>query len=167
MNLETERMETGDGAFYSGFYINYLQGLDFLCEKYVRKSTRILELGSYKGISSELFTRHSDFVTVVDIAIHENLKKIAAVYDLKVYQQSSLEFLADAEKGAYDMIYLDTTHEYEYTKSEIALSCQKLNPGQYLAGHDYLSEGVHRAILDTFNYPKIEIFLDSSWIIRM
>ncbi len=42
----------------------------------------------------------------------------------------------------------------------------KLNNGQYISGHDFYCDGVYRAIYDTFEYPDIQIFLDSSWVIK-
>ena len=39
-----------------GLQVNYLFGLRDLCEKYLDNSKTVLELGSYAGVSTELFS---------------------------------------------------------------------------------------------------------------
>lgn len=176
MNLQTERMsnagqprpEQGKGfgsLLQQGFYINYLHGLDYLCRKYINKNSRILELGCFYGASAELFREYSDFVTCVDIVLYPEMEHIIKTKNVNFIQSDSIEYL-NVTKEQYDLIYVDTTHDFSRTKDEIRLSYDHIYDTGYIAGHDYNVDGVWNAILDTFEYPDIEIYLDSSWIIQ-
>lgn len=177
MDLTSERMcqagrprppkgEGFGGIFENGYYINYLHGLDFFCRKHIKKTTKVLELGCFYGVSSELFSEYSDFVTSVDLDLHTEMKDVIERKNIKFIQADSIEFLSNLEVGEYDIIYIDTTHDFSRTKKEISLSYEKLLNGQFISGHDYNSYGVCNAILDVFEYPDIEIYLDSSWLIK-
>lgn len=177
MNLSSERMchagcprpaaNEGFGSLLqNGFYINYLHGLDYLCSKYVTKNSKILELGCFYGTSSRLFREYSNFVTCVDLELYPEMKETIDTHGITFYKLDSIEFLQSIKKGSFDLIYIDTTHDFGRTKSEILLAYEKLENNGYLAGHDYNCAGVHNAILDVFKYPRIEIFLDSSWVIQ-
>lgn len=177
MELKTERMSyagqprpvTGEGfgsLLQDGFYINYLHGLDYLCRKYVQKNTRILELGSFYGASAELFREYSNFVTCVDITLYPDMSKLIKNKGIQFIESDSIEYLKNIKNNEYDLIYIDTTHDFGRTKEEALLSYHKLDNGGYIAGHDYNIHGVWNALLSTFEYPDIEIYLDSSWVIQ-
>ena len=176
MNLETERMsvagqpkpENGKGfggIFENGFYINYLHGLDFLCRKYVKSDTRILELGCFYGVSTELFCKYSQNITCVDVERYNYIDVLIEKYNINFINSDSIDFLKELKHNSYDLIYIDTTHDYTRTKQEILLSYNILDYGSIISGHDFNTPGVHNAIADTFSYPDIEIYLDSSWSI--
>lgn len=177
MKLETERMchagsdkpEDGHGfgsLLQDGFYLNYLHGLNYLCKKYITKNTKILELGCFYGVSSELFSEYSNFVTCVDIQKYKYIQYLIDNNKINFIQSDSINFLKSINNNDFDFIYIDTTHDYGRTKEEILLAYNKLPNNGYISGHDYNSYGVSNAILDTFLYPDIEIYLDSSWIIQ-
>lgn len=177
MDLLTERMshaghprpEKGKGfggLLQNGFYINYLHGLDFLCREHLKPDMKVLELGCFYGSSSELFSEYSNNVTCVDIEYYDEMKSVVEKKKLTFYKSDSIEFLKSINKGEYDLIYIDTTHDFGRTREEIILSLDKMEEGQYISGHDYNSHGVVGAILDVFEFPDIKIYLDSSWIIK-
>jgi hypothetical protein len=177
INLTTERMchagspvpKEGDGfgeLLQNGFYVNYLHGLNYLCKKYVTKNTKMLELGCFYGVSSSLFAEYSNDVTCVDIMLYPEMQKVIENTKINFHKSDSIEFLNSCADETYDLIYIDTTHDYGRTKKEIKLAYNKIKTNGYLAGHDYNSDGVFNAILNTFKYPDIEIFLDSSWLIQ-
>jgi hypothetical protein len=176
MDLEKERMYyagselpldgKGFGGLYQdGFYINYLHGLDFLCRKHINKETKVLELGSFNGVSSELFSKYSNHVTSVDIELYPEMEKVIKRCGINFVQNNSISYLNSIVVGMYDLIYLDTTHGYYDTLNELKNIYYKLNTNQVLCGHDYNSQGVSSAINDLFQYPDIEIYLDGSWSI--
>jgi predicted O-methyltransferase YrrM len=177
INLTTERMchagsprpKEGEGfgrLLQNGFYINYLHGLNYLCKKYITKNTKILELGCFYGVSSSLFSEYSDDITCVDIMLYPEMQKVIENTKINFHKSDSIEFLNSCDNETYDLIYIDTTHDYGRTKEEIILAYNKIKPNGYLAGHDYNTDGVSNAILSIFKYPDIEIFLDSSWLIQ-
>ena len=83
----------------------------------------------------------------------ETLKK----YDLDKYVTcisfDSIEFLKNAKKNFYDCIFIDTTHEYEQTISEITWASEKINPAGYIFLHDTRKEGVTNAITQFLQNP--------------
>lgn len=176
MILEKERMYyagkdlpldgTGFGSVYiDGFYTNYLHGLNFLCRKHIKKETKVLELGSFNGVSSELFSKYSNHVTSVDIELYPEMEKVIKKCGINFTQTDSLSFLDGINIGDFDFIYLDTTHQFDQTTKEIKLIYDKLIDNQIISGHDYNSSGVYNSINNLFLYPDIEIYLDSSWSI--
>jgi hypothetical protein len=177
MNLTTERMsyaghprpEEGKGfggLLEQGLYINYLHGLNFLCKEHLTKNMKILELGCFYGSSSELFSEYSDDVTCVDLEYYPDMQKLVESKGITFHKSDSIEFLKSIKKGEYDLIYIDTTHDYGRTREEILIAYENLKEGQYISGHDYNSHGVSGAVLSVFEYPDIKIYLDSSWIIK-
>lgn len=177
MDLTTERMSNagqprppqgkGFGSLLQdGYYINYLHGLDYLCRKYIKKETRVLELGCFYGASAELFREYSNNVTCVDITLYPEMANIIQNKGIQFIKSDSIEYLKNIQYNQYDLIYIDTTHDFGRTRDEVLLSYSKLNDGCYIAGHDYNIHGVWNALISIFEYPDIEIYLDSSWIIQ-
>lgn len=177
MDLTTERMSYAGqprpkvgsgfgGILENGFYINYLHGLDYLCRKYVGKNTKVLELGSFYGSSAELFCEYTNELTCVDIVLYPEMNNVIQKNNITFVQSDSIEYLKNIDSNKYDLIYIDTTHDFGRTKEELLLSYSKLSDGAFIAGHDYNIHGVWEAILHVFEYPDIEVYLDSSWIIQ-
>jgi predicted O-methyltransferase YrrM len=177
MELEFERMchaghprppkGQGFGGIYEqGYFINYLHGLDFLCRNHIAKTTRVLELGCFYGASSQLFSQYSNNVTCVDIEYYPEMKEVVEKHGIKFIKQDSTSFLQSIEKGSYDFIYIDTTHGFSDTLQEIKSVYDKLDNGQWIAGHDFNCVGVQDAVNRAFKYPDIQIYLDSSWVIQ-
>jgi len=154
------------GIYENGYYINYLHGLDFFCRKHIQKNTKVLELGCFYGASSELFREYSDFVTSVDLVLHKEMEEVINRCGINFIKSDSIEFLENINIGEYDVIYIDTTHDFGRTKNEILSSYNKMVNGQIISGHNYNSHGVYNAVMDVFEYPDIEIYLDSSWAIE-
>lgn len=154
------------GLYQNGFYVNYLHGLDHLCKEHVGPNTRVLEIGCFYGASSLLFRSYSNFVTCVDVVYYEQMKNVVKQSDITFVQKDSVAFLQGMEKGSYDFIYIDTTHGFHDTLTEIRHAYEKLDEGQILSGHDYNSPGVQDAINHAFKYPDIRIYLDSSWAMK-
>lgn len=177
MNLEFERMchaghrrppegQGFGGLYQQGFYINYLHGLDYLCRRYLSKNKKVLELGCFYGASSELFSEYSDSVTCVDLELYPEMEDVIKKRNINFFKDNSIAFLKKINVGEYDFIYIDTTHDFGQTREEMLISYEKLNDGGIISGHDYNCHGVHNAITSTFEYPDIEIYLDSSWSIQ-
>ena len=67
IKLKTERMKgSGAGLTEGGYQPNYLFGLDDLCKKFIQKEHTVLEIGSHRGISTELFCAYAKHVHSVD-----------------------------------------------------------------------------------------------------
>lgn len=46
----------------------------------------------------------------------------------------------------FDIIFIDANHDYEYVANDIEAWSQKLTPYGVLCGHDYVMDGVQRAV---------------------
>lgn len=79
-------------------------------------------------------------------------KKFEQLNYVSVVRDYSFNFLKSQEDELFDFIYIDTSHKYEDTKSELELSWQKTKKGGIISGHDYNADffpGVVKA-LDEF-----------------
>ncbi len=68
-----------------------------------------------------------------------------------VHRAASSEAVRDFADGAFDWIYLDGNHLYEFVKGDLTAYCPKVRPGGFLAGDDYgvagwWQDGVTRAV---------------------
>lgn len=68
---------------------------------------------------------------------------------------NSLEICNQFEDGSIDFIFLDSNHDYEHVKKEIALWLPKLKTGGIFAGHDYEWGGVRQAVDESFRVKVI------------
>ena len=69
------------------------------------------------------------------------------------------------EDNSIAFLYIDTTHEYEHVIKEIDAWYPKVKLGGIIAGHDYFTPGVHRAVNEFFEIrPHPLISLNASWI---
>jgi hypothetical protein len=175
MDLRTERMTDGGAGFCShkGFQPNYLFGLDDLCKKFIKKDHVLLEIGSHRGVSTELLSEYANHVHAVEVYPFPRLKKLVANKDnITLHKSLSQDFLKQ-NKLLFDIIYIDGDHSYVGTMKDIAFSLPFLKKDGILCGHDMIEghQGVLRAVNDVF--PKIKTgetilhrFSDSSWAIE-
>ncbi len=93
-----------------------------------------------------------DNLTTLDLADHVTLVKADA-----------MQFLRETDKS-FDLIYIDTSHDYETTRNTIQLALKKLRPLGLLAGDDFSDEGtwgVAKAVREVC--PKVRVFKDWIW----
>jgi hypothetical protein len=65
---------------------------------------------------------------------------------VSIHRGPSVEMLATFPDGSLDWAYIDTTHAYELTCQELALSQRKVRRGGIIAGHDYTPGNVRKAL---------------------
>ena len=152
------------------------------------KATRpknVLEIGSHKGVSTEIFLLFSGHVTALDPWDRDGREvygKIAYDFDDPMYKQfmercggySNLTVIRGYSpatvltlpKASFDLVYIDAIHSFEAIKVDIAAALPLVQPGGWIAGHDYNNppeNGVAEAILEMLGEPD-KIFQDSSWV---
>jgi len=161
-----------DDWLREGMRVNRLFGLKDLIDKYLNKDTIMCEIGSFEGASSELFAFTCKEVHCVDVIFQP-------AFDLVEKRRDNIiritKFSKDAvnmyEDRFFDFIYIDGGHHYEAVKEDIDNWKSKIKIGGYLGGHDYLESedwtGVIKAVNEIFDENEIEIFEDSSWIVRI
>ena len=69
------------------------------------------------------------------------------------------EFLSES---AWDLVMIDTSHEYEHTKDELNAWIPRLNPGGYVWLHDYIGyDGVKKAVDEFVETRRVNIIEQS------
>jgi methyltransferase family protein len=92
-----------------------------------------------------------------------------------VVKDFSAPWLATMPDGYFDWIYLDSTHTYDDTKQELALSARKVKPEGVICGHDFeirrheLHHGVFRAVTEFVRKGEYELIWagpQQQWALR-
>ena len=123
------------------------------------KGKRVLEVGSYLGLSTICLAQSAESVLSVDphdgrgTAIRQDTLP-GFHKSLERYGVENVESIVgtaeDVPEGmAFDLIFIDGDHSYEAVARDIELALPLLAPGGLIAFHDYRSEidpGVSRAV---------------------
>lgn len=152
--------------------INGVAGLIDLLAKTEGRVKRVLEIGSFRGVSTEIFLLHGMEVVSVDPE-HDRWRFtwLSRVYpnQLQMESMTSKEYFASHRSERFDLIYLDGQHGYEDFVQDLGGSLPMVADGGWLAGHDFNDvvpgSGVIRAIREKLG--EVEVFSDTSWLFRV
>ncbi len=170
IDLKTERMSGLGPYIRENFQVNYLYGLNELCEEFIKEDFEILELGSNDGVSTSLFSYFASKVTAVDLKETEKMRKLLnESTNINFFNMSFENFLSVDGDYKYDLIYIDGNHGFDSVYNDIKHFKNKVKPYGYIAGHDYIKEtsGVELAVKKHFPNHEIKLFSDSSWLIKI
>ena len=174
--LQSKRLE------FKNKQSNTTKGLYELITKYVNKESVIVELGSFSGISSELFALHCKKLYCVDpwspyweIEDVEKMNEaelkfnsmMANYNNIVKYKMDSKNASLIFENSNVDMIYIDSDHSSENVEKEIKLWLPKIKQCGYISGHDFNMPTVFNVVTKYFDPTLIEIFNDTSWVYKM
>jgi predicted O-methyltransferase YrrM len=179
INLSKLRMHNVDDDFGH----NQLFGLDDMITDFLDKESIVCEVGSFDGVSTELFAQKCKRVYSIDKQYRESLKEIVEKYNIIYFQKLSLEAYSLFSDNFFDCVYIDNDHRYEHVINEINFWLPKVKFGGIISGHDYLTsdyiskskrnllknkdlkikrgQGVKYAVDKFFN--KVYLYKDSSW----
>lgn len=138
------------------------------------RPSRILEIGCYKGVSTEFWLLHCEQVIAVDpwhdpAVRRQFLNRCGHYPNLIRLNGPSPEMLWHRKDYPYkdlDMVYIDGDHSYAAVLNDIYITLPMLREYGYMAGHDYYLPDVQRAITEVFEGPD-EVYSDGSWTIRL
>ena len=151
---------------------------------------KVLEIGSGRGVSTEVFLLHCEHVVSVDPydffperrhydielspgwrADFEN--RCCGYQNLTVVRDFSPDALLKMVPqyfGYFDLLYVDGNHEYQQVFDDVRAGWHLVCEDGWLAGHDYLTPGndhnVIAAVDAMFGKENLTIFSDTSWLIR-
>ena len=173
--LNTKRLE------FKHKQSNTTDGLYQLIKKYVNSTHTVVELGSFAGVSSELFALHCEKLYCVDpwkpyweineinkiIDAEKKFDGMSENYNNIVKKKmSSNDASVHFENYSLDLVYIDSDHSSENVEKEIKLWYSKIKKDGYISGHDYGREDINQAIEETIGTPD-HIFVDSSWFKKL
>jgi predicted O-methyltransferase YrrM len=174
MNFKKFRFHGGSTAE------NFTSGLYDLIKKYLNEETVMVEVGSFAGVSSELFALNVKHIICVDpyqpypeiqfsaICDAENsfadmMRGYNNISKVKMTSKNASSIIAD---DSLDFVYIDGAHDYENVLNDLKCWFPKIKKGGYIGGHDFNMPGVNSAIND-FGIKIIEDFSEYSWIAKI
>ena len=161
---------------------NTTKGLYDLIEKYVKTDYTVVELGSFAGISSELFALHCKTLYCVDpwqpyweisdnktlFDAEKKFDNMCINYTNIIKKKMSSEYAAGYFKNHdIDMDYIDSDHSSENVEKEIKLWFNKIKKDGFISGHDINLPTVFNTVTKYFDPTFIELFNDTSWIVSV
>lgn len=156
------------------------------------KTMTLIEIGSFRGESAEIFLSSGKVnkIYCIDpwvnnynhssIQKHFNMQEVEADFDSRFKN----EHRVIKHKGTIDsfiskfhpeneflnnefpiVVYIDGHHDYEFVKNDIIKTLVYIKPA-FITGHDYDLLGVESAVDEILGMPQ-KVFKDSSWLIKM
>lgn len=157
---------------------NRIGGLVKMIGEFFPPSAHVIELGTGRGVSTEVFALLCERVHTTDIYAPGTEEWKAAFCEMEKrytnilqYYQDCNELAARFPQASVDAVYIDEVHDYESVKADIMTWLPKIKVGGTICGHDYIERpeynfGVIRAVCEIFGAPD-KVFADTSWAVRV
>lgn len=145
---------------------NHIDGLLELID-YARPKS-VLEIGSHRGVSTEVFLLHCHEVTVIDPWPKDEhyqafLGRCGAYKNLRIIRGRSPEDLWRVPPKSIELCYIDGEH-YEPDVIADIRGCVPV-VSKWIAGHDFNHATVAKSVRFLLGEPE-KVFSDSSWIVK-
>ena len=136
--------------------------------------SRVLETGSYRGVSTEFWALNCERVVSIDpspnMAVRRELHSRLAHYPNVRLIEARSPALERFIKFDFDLVYLDGDHSALHVSREIEAYLPLLRCGAWIGGHDYTDtpapgDGVKEAVDALLGIPPYR-FSDGSWLVR-
>lgn len=169
-----------------------IQGLmnliDYVNNFYNTKDLSIVEIGSYAGDSTEIFSQNFKNVISIDPFIDDYdlndpacaylnltkvydifLKRLSKMPNVTHIRKTSDEAVVDLKEHVkIDLVYIDGLHTAQQVKKDIQNYIPLISNDGFISGHDYHGNwpGVVNTVNELLGGPD-RIFEDSSWIKKL
>ncbi len=137
---------------------------------------RVVEIGAFRGVSTEVLSGYAREVVAVDVwggrpEIEAEFKKLLGRRsNVSVLREMSPGAASNFADGSLDLVYIDGSHQYANVVNDIRAWVPKIRAGGWISGHDYTSDicggDVVSAVNDLLG-PPWRIFPDGSWLVRV
>ena len=185
MNLETlfgiprmSTMELND--------TNSVRGLYDLIKQFFKPSFVMVEVGSFEGISTVLFSKCVSKIYSVDyydykvpdtgrIPEHDQsfveaermfIARTKDIPNIVKIRKKSVDAAMDFADRSLDAVYIDAEHDEESVREDIKTWRKKIKLGGVLCGHDYYLPYIN-TILNEEGLHRITVAPDSSWVVQI
>ncbi len=115
------------------------------------RGKRVLEIGSYCGLSTVCLARTAESVVSVDphdgrstpaprdttAAFWANLDRYGVRSKVKIHVGTVSDIPDGPDYCDFDLVFIDGAHDYESVQTDIAKALERLAPNGLLAFHDY------------------------------
>lgn len=159
-------------------------------EEFGPNSAHFVEVGSWKGRSAAYMAveiansgynikfdcvdtwegsiEHVEMEEVKSKKLYEIfLSNVNPVIDyINPIKKSSLDAAKEYGENTLDFVFIDASHEYEDVKDDIITWLPKIKKGGILAGHDFGSSGVNKAVHELLGNRHYTVSEDC-WILRI
>jgi hypothetical protein len=163
-----------------------LKGLEELCRETICKGDKVVEIGCYRGESSEVLARYAGKLYCIDRwkdglietgsgFQYQQMAKVEALFDAALAnKQNVIKLRGDSNdlvevfgNGLLNFVYIDSLHAYEAVSNDICHWWSKIMEGGHIGGHNHSPRwpGVPRAVREAFGEPD-KLYSDSSWVVR-
>lgn len=163
--------------------VNVVDGLLDLAKNYCDKHFTVAEIGSFSGVSTEVFARFCRRVYAIDrwekydgisepidfneveLLFDEVVKKFPNIIKCK---GDSFDVFRNFPDEMFDLIYIDASHDVLSVKRDINNWLPKIKKDGIICGHDYTHiPDVKMAVDEIFFNCFIHTFSDSSWLVNL
>ena len=166
--------------------INSVEGLHGMIKQFFKPHFKMVEVGSFEGISTLLFSKFVDTVYSVDyydykvpetgripehdlsFAIAERLfvERTKDIKNIVKIRKKSVDAAKDFPDRSLDAVYIDAEHDEDSVREDIKTWRKKIKFGGLLCGHDYYLPYIEK-ILKEEGFKKITRAPDSSWVVEI
>jgi predicted O-methyltransferase YrrM len=163
---------------------NSVAGLFEMVKEIVQPNFVMAEIGSFSGVSSELFARFVKQIYCVDIwtgyldtnyteVSHERLNTSYETFKLMAndynniipMKMPSLEAAKKFNDGVLDLVYIDGRHDVESVIEDITAWLPKIKKGGWITGHDILIDV--RLAVEKVLGKNYKTYIDESWAMQI
>ena len=165
--------------------VNSTVGLYAMIQGHFKSNFEMVEVGSFEGTSTLMFSLFVKKVYSVDcydyvvpptgrIPSHDRLfvraektffKRTAKKPNIIKIRKTSVEAAKDFADNSLDAVYIDAEHDEKSVRTDIKTWLPKIKKGGYLSGHDWWLPHIARLVQEILGEGKtIYVYSDTSWI---
>lgn len=133
-----------------------------------KKNIKFYCVDTWNGSEEHQKNQQYEDKDVVDNRLYEVfLENTKSIKDYIIpIRKKSTEAAKDFADNSIAFIYIDASHDYENVKMDIETWYPKIKSGGILGGHDYMWDGVRKAVNEFCDIHKLHIYSYTSWYIE-
>lgn len=189
MVMEVEKREIFLPQMRGGFQSYHLNVMCNFLNKIVGDEINILEIGSFTGESTYIFSHYFNSIHCVDswkngndttkeagmesidmnIVFDAYRNRVKNLQNVSFNRCTSNHFFKSVYKPinhSFNMCYIDGSHEAKQVELDIDNCIKILGSGGIIAGHDFnWNENVNKIVRKKFDDKPLIVFQDGSWVV--